>query len=350
MSPIELQHQTMALDVLCAGGVIADIIARPALRQPAKGALELVDRIGVYLGGSAANTGSGLSRMGFRVALCGAIGADCLGEAVQGLAKANGMDTRWLIAKPGFETATTLVTVDAEGERTFLHALGAAAHFKPGDVPLRDARSAGARVFHLGGYFGLPGLEGDRGQPAATLLREATELGFFTSLDGVWDATGRWGELIAPLFQYVDLFCPSLDEAQQITGLVPPDAVTDRLFALGVRRIVALTKGAAGAQVAFRDGARFTVPPATVNTVDSTGAGDAFVAGMLAGILRNDDLVQTSMLASAAGALATTVVGASTGIGSIDAVLTLAKQIRTSIPNAPVGSRFVTLPEQPDNL
>jgi sugar/nucleoside kinase (ribokinase family) len=339
----------MVLDVLCAGGVIADVIARPVLRQPAKGTLELVDRIGVYVGGSAANTGSGLSRMGFRVALCGAIGNDGLGQAIWHQIEANGMDARWLIAKPGCETATTLVTVDAEGERTFLHALGAAAQFKPEDVPLREARSAAARVLHLGGYFGLPGLEGDHGEPAAALLCEAKELGFFTSLDGVWDSTGRWGELIAPLFPYVDMFCPSLVEAQQITGLVSPDDVADRLFALGVRRIVALTKGAAGAQVAQRDGARFTVPPAKVETIDSTGAGDAFVAGMLAGILRNDDLVQTSMLASAAGALATTVVGAATGIESMDAVLALAEQIRASIPSAPPGSRFVTLPNPHDH-
>jgi sugar/nucleoside kinase (ribokinase family) len=334
----------MTLDVLCAGGLIADVIARPVLRQPAKGTLELVNRIGIYLGGSAANTGSGLARMGFRVALCGAIGSDHLGEAIHGLAKANGMGTQWLIVKKGFETATTMVTVDAEGERTFLHALGAATEFKPGDVPLRDARSAGARVFHLGGYFGLPRFESDRGQPAAALLREAKDLGFFTSLDGVWDATGRWGELIAPLFRYVDIFCPSLDEAQQITGLVPPDAVADRLFDLGVQRVVALTKGADGAQVAFREGARFTVPPAKVNTIDTTGAGDAFVAGMLAGILRDDDPVQASMLASAAGALATTAVGASTGIASMEAVLALAAQIRAAIPSAPAGTRFVTLP------
>lgn len=155
----------MALDVLCAGGVIADIIARPVLRQPAKGTLELVERIGVYLGGSAANAGSDLVRMGFRVALSGAVGDDGLGEAVRSLARTNGLDVRWLSSKAGIETATTLVTVDGQGERTFLHAVGAAMRFIPEDVPLSEAYAAGARAFHLGGYFGLPGLEGSDGSP-----------------------------------------------------------------------------------------------------------------------------------------------------------------------------------------
>jgi hypothetical protein len=65
---------------------------------------------------------------------------------------------------------------------------------------------------------------------------------------------------------------------------------------------------------------------------------------MLADILRGDDLVRSSMLASAAGALATTAVGASNGIGSMDQVSKLADEMRAATPNAPPGSRFVTLP------
>jgi sugar/nucleoside kinase (ribokinase family) len=56
----------MTQQVLCAGGVIVDLIARLLAKQPAKGELQLVDEIGVYLGGSAANTAAHLSHMGFR--------------------------------------------------------------------------------------------------------------------------------------------------------------------------------------------------------------------------------------------------------------------------------------------
>jgi sugar/nucleoside kinase (ribokinase family) len=321
----------VANQVLCAGGVIADLIARPLAKQPAKGELQLVDEIGVYLGGSAANTAAHLAHMGFEVALAGAIGDDGLGELMRGIARNHNLDIRWLAMKPGVNSAATHVTVDHEGERTFVHAIGALRLLLAGDIPLRLARAEGARVFHLAGYFGLPALEGDDGAAAARLMREASELGFFTSLDSIWDATGRWGKVITPLLPHVDLYCPSLNEAQRITGMEEAEAIIDKLLDFGVRKLVALTMGPRGAHIGSRGGLRLRLPAARVAAIDGTGAGDAFVAGMLAGVLRGDDLLACCSLAAAAGALATTALGGGNGIASLAQVQRLAAEVGAAI-------------------
>ena len=326
----------MSLDILCAGGVICDLIARPLLRPPAHGELQLVERIDVHLGGSAANTGAHLAHMGFRVGLASVVGDDALGGVVRNLLAANGVDARWLAARGDTTSAATQVTVDGEGERTFVHAVGALRFLAAEHIPLRQARELGARIFHLAGYFGLPALEGEDGAPAAALFRQARELGYVTSLDGMWDATGRWVRLIGPVLPHVDIFCPSLNEAQRITGRDDPEGIIDRLLELGVRRLVALTMGPRGAHVGTREGARASLPPARVATVDSTGAGDAFVAGMLAGALRGDSVIAASCLAGAAGALATTAVGGANGIASLAQAQSLAAEIRVAM-SVPAG-------------
>jgi sugar/nucleoside kinase (ribokinase family) len=165
----------------------------------------------------------------------------------------------------------------------------------------------------------------------------SSELGFFTSLDGIWDATGRWGKLIAPLLPHVDLYCPSLNEAQRITGMDQAEAIIDRLLDLGVRKLVALTMGGRGAHVGSRAGVRLRLPAARVAAVDGTGAGDAFVAGMLAGVLRDDDLPACCSLAAAAGALATTALGGSNGVTSFAQVQRLATEIAGRI-GLPAGA------------
>jgi len=307
------------------------VIAHPVLRQPASGTLELVEHIDVYLGGSAANTGTDLARIGFNVALVGAIGDDSFGDILEQTAQANGLNTRWLKRHQQVKSAVTLVTVDGAGERTFLHAVGANRLFVPEDIPLEVLRAQGARVFHLAGYYVLPGIEGRDGSNAAELFRRAKELGLCTSLDCVWDASGRWGDLIEPVLPYVDIFCPSLGEAQRITRLTQPAEVAQALFAMGVQQTVALTLGADGAYIATVSGEMLGVPAGRVEVVDGTGAGDGFVAGMLAGWLLDYDVATSASLACAAGSLATTTLGACTGITSLQSVREVAEVIRPNI-------------------
>ena len=142
-----------------------------------------------------------------------------------------------------------------------------------------------------------------------------------TSLDTVWDPTGRWVRL-EPSLPHLDLVVPSLAEGEAVSGERGPERVAAWFRDRGVCE-VALTMGRGGAYVS---GAGFegAVEGMPVAAVDDTGAGDAFAAGMLYGKLVGWDLERSARFACALGALATTAVGASDAVPSVDEVLSLA--------------------------
>ena len=163
------------------------------------------------------------------------------------------------------------------------------------------------------------------GEPFAALLAEAKRRGLVTSLDTVWDASSRWSR-VEPCLPYVDLAMPSLGEAQAISGEREPERVAAWFRERGVREI-ALTMGADGCY-ASGDDFEGVVPAVGVEAVDGTGAGDAFAAGVLYGKLAGWNFEDAVRLGAAAGALATTAVGAFEGVGTLDETLRFAKIAR----------------------
>jgi sugar/nucleoside kinase (ribokinase family) len=164
----------------------------------------------------------------------------------------------------------------------------------------------------------MPGLDGE---PTARLLERAKARGTMTSLDTVWDATGRWERLL-PSLPFVDLFVPSLGEAEAISGEREPEAAASWLREHGAGT-VAVKLGAEGCFVGGEGFESFVAAP-KVEVVDGTGAGDAFAAGFLYGSLAGWPLERTASFANAAGALATTAVGAVEGIAGLQETLALA--------------------------
>jgi sugar/nucleoside kinase (ribokinase family) len=304
------------MDVVCLGILVADAIVRPVDELPAAGSLGLVEGVALRGGGCALNTASALARLGLDAGVAGKVGDDALGAFLLGLLDARGVDRRGVLVDPSAPTSATVALVDSAGERTFLHAPGANAALRAGEVD-RGLLFSG-RILHLAGALVLEELDG---APAAALLAEARERGLGTSLDTVWDATGRW-ERVLPALPHVDLFAPSLAEGRAITGEEEPAAVAARLRGLGAREVV-LKRGADGCYVSGEDW-EGALPALEVDAVDGTGAGDAFVAGLLYGRLAGWPLERSARLANAVGALATTAVGAVEGVPRLEEALAAA--------------------------
>jgi sugar/nucleoside kinase (ribokinase family) len=307
------------------GIVVADVVARPVRGTAEKGRLELVDEILLCSGGSAASTGYALARFGIPAAVIGRVGNDGFGDFLVSEAQRHGAESL-LIRDPGASTSATQVLVDEEGERTFIHAIGANARLVPGDVPLEALRARGAKLLHLAGFFALPGMEGTDGGPARDLFKRASELGFVTSLDNVWNAKGDWGK-IHPVLPHTDLFYPSIHDAQHISGEQEPEAVARRLFELGVRQIVALKMGTEGSFVMNRAGEQHRLGVVRVPSVDGTGSGDAFIAGFLAAWLRGMSLRECARYGNAGGAMGVRAMGAMGGVTNWSELQQLAGQI-----------------------
>lgn len=300
-------------DVVCLGILVADVIARPVPAVPPRGALALVGELSLHGGGCALNTASALVRLGVSAAACGKVGGDPFGDFLLGLLDERGIDRRGVLRDAEAATSATVVLVDEEGERTFLHLPGANGRLRAEELD-PELLYAG-RALHLAGALVLEELDGE---PAAAILAEARSRGLVTSLDTVWDASGRW-QRVLPSLPHVDLLTASLAEAEAISGQRGPGAAADWLRSRGAAA-VAVKLGADGCYVSGVG----HVPAPAVTAVDGTGAGDAFAAGLLYGVLAGWLLGRSAALANAAGALATTAVGAVEGVRGLDETLALA--------------------------
>ncbi len=306
-------------DVLCLGIMVADVVARPVKGLPKKGTLETVERIELHTGGCAVNTGISLARLGVRVGLMGKAGQDGFGDYIINVLQRNGVDAGGVVRDPVNNTSGTMVMVDQDGERSFIHYVGANGAIREEDIDFDRVRRA--RILHVAGHNLMPGFDGE---VCARVLQRARAAGVTTSLDTAWDFSGRWLALIEPCLHQVDIFVPSFEEAKEIAGREEPDDVADFFLNYGIKT-VALKMGSQGCYVKTRQEA-FALPIFPVQAVDATGAGDAFAGGFLAGVVMGWDLKQTARLGNAVGALCVTAMGATTGVRSVPETIELMKQ------------------------
>ena len=211
-----------------------------------------------------------------------------------------------------------MAIVEVGGERRFIHYLGANAAFKKEDVDWDLVHQA--KILHVAGSLVMPSFDGE---PTAEVLKKAKEKGLTTSLDTVWDATGRWLELLKPCLSYTDIFLPSIEEAGQISGKEKAEDIASFFLERGVK-IVGLKLGEKGSFVVDKDQS-FKVPSYQVKAVDATGAGDAFVGGFLTGIIKGWSLELTAKFANAVGACCVEAIGATQGIKSFKETLEFMK-------------------------
>ncbi len=294
--------------VLCIGDMAVDIFANVMPRLPRPGELLLTERIAFFPGGNALNTAVALHRLGEKVIFYGSLGDDAFGDLLVAQLEKIGLDLQRVRRVPGGATPATLV-YRADGEdRRYIHALGTAARFTGENIPPEEIPGGG--VLLAAGYLKL------RSWNDAALtntFREARHrrctavLNVCIPPDGNID-TSRCLRLL----RHVDVFLLNEDEARVLTGEVQSAAQARSLRQAGTR-VAIITRGAQGlyaedAACAVEMGA-FTVP-----LVDPSGCGDCFTAGLIAGLLRRRDLVQTLKFASAVGALGATALGCTSGV------------------------------------
>jgi sugar/nucleoside kinase (ribokinase family) len=168
-----------------------------------------------------------------------------------------------------------------------------------------------SKIVHIAGAFLMSSLDGE---PSARIMSEARDAGVITAFDTAWDVTGTWIDKIGCCLKYVDYFLPSYEEARMLAhGRDDPEEIARALLDEGVK-VVGLKMGERGAYIRSADGQEIRVPALKVKAVDALGAGDAFVAGFLTGVVHDWDLERCARFANAVGACCVTALGATTGI------------------------------------
>lgn len=275
----------------------------PAFGQQEK----LVDQASLEIGGSAAITAVAAARLGLKVALIAAVGNDPAGMFMLEQLAREGVDVSTVIVRDGTPTGIT-VALSRGKDRAILTALGAIASLVVADVG-RDVL-ARARHVHVSSYFLLAD---SLGSDLAGVLADARAGGAATSLDTNWDPSGRWlDKHLSNAIAQADLLLPNEAEALALSGAASPSAAASALAAVGPALAVKLgERGVLCADGTSSAVYQVSVPPVT--PVDTTGAGDCFNAGLIAGLLRGLPLPRAAALGCAAGALSTRALGGTAG-------------------------------------
>lgn len=261
---------------------MADHLCAPIPRLPAAGELLLTSELPLAIGGCAANTAIDLVRLGVATEVVGSVGDDPLGRFVVETLRAADVGTAAIRTDPAQGTSGTLI-INVEGEdRRYIHMTGANDRLRAEHIPLDLVRAA--RVLYVGGYLLMAQLDPHE---LAEVFREARRANVVTVLDVVLPGPGEHGPRLAPVLKQTDLFLPNRDEAAAITGLDDPRAQAARFLESGARTVV-ITGGDEGT-ILVSDELRLRAGTFSVPFVGGTGAGDAFDAGYIAGLLAGLD-------------------------------------------------------------
>jgi len=312
-----------SVDVLGLGNALVDVIAETddaylQAQEMVKGAMTLIDEERaealyaarraprVISGGSAANTVVGAVSLGVRGAFIGKVKADDLGRAFAADLRGMGVAFDVSPAVSGPATGRSFIYVTPDGERTMNTFLGAATHLAPPDVDEGLVRAA--RIVYLEGYLW------DRPEAKAAFLK-ASEIAHAAgrrvalTLSDSFCVDRFRGEFIDLMRRgVVDTLFANADELLSLYQSERLDEALEAVRREGV--LAAVTRSASGSVVV--DGALTCEVPAfpIAQLIDTTGAGDLYAAGFLAGLARGADLKRCAALGALAAAEIIQHVGA----------------------------------------
>jgi sugar/nucleoside kinase (ribokinase family) len=290
------------LDVLVLGEVNPDVIVRAADPRPAFGQVErLVDSIDLVIGSSSAIFACGAARLGLRTAFVGVVGDDPMGRFMLDAMQAHGIDVAGCRVDLDVPTGATVILTSGT-DRAILTAPGTIPLLRDEDIP--EELVGRARHLHVGSLFLLDALR----PRLATRLAAARRAGLTTSVDCNWDPRETWDGGVRAILRETDVFLPNAAEATRIAGTRDVEAAARALVAAGPR-VVAVKCGTDGAIAVARDGTLMQVPSLAVEAVDTTGAGDSFDAGFVAGFLAGRPVHACLALGVVAGSLSTLRIG-----------------------------------------
>jgi sugar/nucleoside kinase (ribokinase family) len=302
--------------VTVLGACILDVLGRPVETiPPGQGSARLTE-IKATAAGTAAGPAVDLAKLGASVRVIGALGDDLLGDIVTAAMARHGVETAGLVRKKGVQTSATILPIRPNGERPTLHVPGATRLFSRADIDLEHIR--GSRALLIGAPDALAGMTGEE---LAEVARAARDHGALVAVDVLHPGRPQDLERLAPLLGQADWFLPNADQLLALTGRASLAGAMDDIVALGTRG-VAVTLGADGCLVATRqDPVAMALPAIKVDVVDTTGCGDGFTAGMLAGLLLSASPEDAAWLGVACGSLVATGLGSDAGIESLGQVL-----------------------------
>ncbi|MFQ3466420.1 aminoimidazole riboside kinase [Enterobacter bugandensis] len=264
-------------------------------------------------GGAPANVAVGIARLGGKSAFIGRVGDDPFGRFMAKTLADERVDVKHMRLDPAHRTSTVVVDLDDHGERSFTFMVRPSADLflEPADLPTFSA----GEWLHVCSIA----LSAEPSRSATfQAMADIREAGGYVSFDpnirpDLWPDENALRRCLEQALQSADVVKLSVEELAFLTGDADVREGLNTLMQRCPARLVLVTQGKEGV-IAWHQGAVKHYPATPVQCVDTTGAGDAFVAGLLFGLAAGQELVPAIALAQRCGALATTAKGAMTAL------------------------------------
>jgi sugar/nucleoside kinase (ribokinase family) len=283
-------------DITIAGEINLDLILYGLPETMAVERELLANDFRLTLGSSSAILAHNLAALGGRVGFVTRVGDDALGQIALDRLRQVGVDVSQTQVDRGTTQTGVTILLHHGSTRHILTYPGTMAEMSVGDLDFNYL--AQASHFHISSLYLQKALQ--PGLPA--LCRRLSEAGLTLSLDTNDDPDNRWGEPLDELLDIVNIVLPNADEARHMTGC---ESLEDAMDQLAKRvPVVAVKCGHQGSMVQSA-GERWTVPPRSVEPLDTIGAGDSFNAGFLTGFVRGKPLQECAAMGNATAALST---------------------------------------------
>ena len=318
-------------DVTVIGAGVIDILASPVDLALPVGASRNLDEIRMSFGGDALNESVALTRLGKKVQLISKVGDDEAGRRILQYLGDNHVSVEGVKVEEGLQTSINIALVDREGQRLFLtNSQSSLRKLSMGDVEAQLDRGETAKIVCFASMFVSPLFTIDAMKALFARIRaEGRTL--------VVDMTSpKNGETIADLREllpYMDVFVPNDEEIRSLTGREDPEENARLLVEGGVRAAVVKT-GARGCVVATKDGITRVRSVPGIRCVDTTGAGDTFAAGFVAGLCDGIPIPDCARLGCAAASCSIERIGATDGVRSLSQVMERYRRIPLAIGDA----------------
>lgn len=294
-------------DVICAGQAVLDCITRGKEDAPYKPNVYRADTIRLHPGGDAVNESTALAGMGLRVAAVCGVGCDIAGDILLNALSSAGVDTERVRRMPG-DTPIANLQVSRDGSRVSVNSDATRLE----GYRIDPAEVTGAHVLSLASLFRPPLSDLDN---VAALIRAAKAEGTIICADTKLPLRATiHPDALSGVLPLIDFIFPNEKEAEYYTGQTTLPDMACALADRGVGNVV-IKAGPAGCYVRSEccDCALPAVPVA--NVVDTTGAGDNFVAGFITGILDGAPLLDCAWRGLRRAAEAITHTGGATARG-----------------------------------
>ena len=288
--------------IVCIGIMVLDIL----ISGVDEGILERdnteVDNIEYLTGGDALNESIIVSALGHDSILMGTVGTDIWGDFILKHLKSRGVDTSSVCVMPELSTVVSTVLIHKNGERNFLVRKENCATFDEKCLNYDVIESSDA--VSIGSIFYDEALDSNLDR-ILSFARKNKALTF-------GDLTFRKGYTLEKAKGYLPLFdylVPNLNEAKGLTGETELESIAGKILDYGVKNVV-IKLGEKGCYIQNATDKIMVPAFKTDNAVDTTGAGDSFLAGLITGTLEGLDIESAAVFANAAASVNVQGVGA----------------------------------------